>query len=400
MLFHRASAAAAALIISALTSLVAAQCSEVWTNSKNGCTFDFTNPNAIFAYYEETYDTDGNQALGICGPDNQGFTAVCVFYFVGQANQVTATGTYSTSSSQPSTDVFPFSNVPATSLVPGAPVTCTILPNIPATYIQGFSLVETFTIAQSIPIPPVTSTTTVAVPTVAVTTTTSTSTLIQPTATTITPATVTATTATGTKTVLAKTLALTTSTITITQPVRTSQRITIATTTTTLSCLPGKKQKRASPDVRRAQALPQHNPIFARQDATTTETPTCNQPAPTTPTITATAFSTVTTSTSTETDVVFTTSTSTSTVTLPTPTSYLSVEATTTRTLTFTLYTWTILPASTVTQTKTFTNTKTVLPKTHITACGGQPATTTASPGTCSVVQSMGGCQIQNCAKK
>ncbi|KAK3629837.1 hypothetical protein LTR22_021730 [Elasticomyces elasticus] len=328
-----------------------------------------------------------------------GFTAVCVFDFVGQDDPVTATGTYSTSASQPSTVVFPFPDVPATSLVPGAPVTCTVLPNIPAVYQGDFNYVETFTVGPSVSIPPVTSTTTVTIPTLAVMTTTSTSTLIQPTATTITPATVVATTATGTRTVLAKTLVFTTKTITITQPVRTSQKVTIATTSTTLSCFPTQKHKRASPEVRRAHALPQHNSVFARQDATTTQTPTCNQPS-ITPTVAATAFSTVTISTSTEIDVAFTTSTSTSTVTLPTPTSYLSVEATTTRTLTFTLYKWTTLPRSTVTQTKTFTNTKTVLPKTHITACGGQAATTTASPGMCSVTQSKSGCQVQHCTKK
>jgi hypothetical protein len=70
MLVHRASAAAGALIISSLVSLIAAQCAVVYDNSKNGCTFDFTNPNAIFAFYDDADQTDGDNGLGICGDDN------------------------------------------------------------------------------------------------------------------------------------------------------------------------------------------------------------------------------------------------------------------------------------------------------------------------------------------
>ncbi|KAJ4372433.1 hypothetical protein N0V83_004207 [Neocucurbitaria cava] len=350
-----------------LASLVHADYQEIWDNQRGLCTFDFDNPSGYFAYNGAGIE-DETASTGVgSGADDHPFIVYCKFHFRDQADVVTQSVTYRNNAIVP-TVVVPFTDAPVTSLVPGSNAECTVYPG--SSILQGFDLEETYALNSATPIPPFLTSTIVVVPTSAVTTTTSTSTLTQPTETTVTPDTVTSTVATGTRTVLGKST-LTTKTVTITPWARTVKKVAITYSTTTLSCIPPKKQRRST---RGDRALAAARDVFARQDNTNVETATCYGQQ-VTPTVINTVFTTSTTSTETIVEQTLTTTTVVNTVTAPVPTAIQNVQATTTFTPTFTRYRWTLLPRATFTSTISITNTVTKLPKTALTPCVKPTAT-------------------------
>ncbi|KAF2634514.1 hypothetical protein P280DRAFT_238846 [Massarina eburnea CBS 473.64] len=346
-------------------------CKYIYYEPRQDCSFNFDNPGAIFLYTIRSSSFNGYVGVGSCTAPYE-WTFACAFN-MGSDDLVYHTSVWSApTGALPATVTVPFSDVPAASLVPGAPVSCVVGAGTTIDYSVAFA--DQFTLQKN-PVPK-TQTTTVTVPADVSTTTTTTSTFIETTEKTITPDSVTHTASTGTRTLTKQTT--TTKVTTLTPPPRVMNQAVVYYTTTTLSCIPLKQNHSASTS--RRVSIPSPN-LFLRDEAG--EAPTCYISI-VTPTITSTQLITPT-STQTYTDIEYQTSTTVSTVTAPAPTSYLRVKSTITTTVTRTRVGLSVVSRRTSSRTTAITNTVTKVARSFaLTPCGGLVVSTlVAKPRLC-----------------